>query len=74
MKKLFSAVVVVLAAFATSAHAALDQVAVTAIQTEVLSDVDVALTAGLAVMAVVLASSIGMSLLGKFMSKGASGG
>lgn len=59
---------------ASSAHAALDSAKVTEIQTEVLGDVSVAVGAGFAVLAVVLASSIGFSLLGTFIKKGASGG
>lgn len=58
----------------SSAHAALDSAKVTEIQTEVLSDVTLAVGAGFAVLAVVLASSIGFSLLGSFIKKGASGG
>ncbi|MGO3685999.1 MAG: hypothetical protein ACTJGV_14960 [Proteus vulgaris] len=58
----------------TTARAALDEAQVTAIQTEVLADVATAVTAGFAVLAVVLASSIGFSLLGRFISKGANGG
>jgi len=62
------------ATLSTSANAALDSAQVTAIQTEVLGDVSLAVGAGFAVLAVVLASSIGFSLLGRFISKGASGG
>ena len=57
-----------------TASAALDDAQVTAIQTEVLADVSTAVSAGFAVLAVVLASSIGFSLLGRFISKGANGG
>ena len=57
-----------------TAQAALDEAQVTAIQTEVLADVTTAVGAGFAVLAVVLASSIGFSLLGRFISKGANGG
>lgn len=62
------------AGLSTTASAALDEAAVTAIQTEVLADVSTAVAAGFAVLAVVLASSIGFSLLGRFISKGANGG
>lgn len=62
------------AVLAGSAHAAIDAAQVTAIQTEVLADVDTAVAAGFAIMAVVLAASVGMSLLGRFISKGANGG
>jgi hypothetical protein len=62
------------AALSSTAHAALDEAQVTAIQTEVLSDVTTAVGAGFSVLAVVLASSIGFSLLGRFISKGANGG
>lgn len=62
------------AALSSTAHAALDEAQVTAIQTEVLADVTTAVGAGFAVLAVVLASSIGFSLLGRFISKGANGG
>lgn len=74
MKKIVSVALVALGTVACAAQAALDSTQVTAIQTEVLGDVDTAVTAGFAVMAVVLASTIGMSLLGRFMSKGANGG
>ncbi|TGV17256.1 hypothetical protein E5N72_18700 [Pseudoalteromonas sp. MEBiC 03607] len=78
MKKLQAAViatfVTVGATLSSSAHAALDEATVTAIQTEVLGDVSTAVQAGFAVLAVVLASSIGFSLLGRFISKGANGG
>ncbi|MCF2916405.1 MULTISPECIES: hypothetical protein [unclassified Pseudoalteromonas] len=62
------------AALSSSAHAALDAAQVTAIQTEVLGDVSTAVGAGFAVLAVSLASSIGFSLVGRFISKGANGG
>ena len=62
------------AVLSSNAHAALDAATVTAIQTEVLGDVSTAVAAGFAVLAVVLASSIGFSLLGRFISKGANGG
>ena len=62
------------AGLSTSASAALEEAQVTAIQTEVLADVSTAVAAGFAVLAVVLASSIGFSLLGRFISKGANGG
>jgi hypothetical protein len=56
-----------------SAHAALDSAAITAIQTEVLADVALAVAAGFAILAVVLASNVGMSLLSRFINKGANG-
>lgn len=62
------------AAVSGAAHAALDAAQVTAIQTEVIADVNTAVTAGFAIMAVALASSVGMSLLGRFIAKGANGG
>ncbi|WP_217876711.1 hypothetical protein [Pseudoalteromonas shioyasakiensis] len=78
MKKVQAAVIATFvtagAALSSSAHAALDAAQVTAIQTEVLGDVSTAVAAGFAVLAVVLASSIGFSLLGRFISKGANGG
>ncbi|MBE0349288.1 hypothetical protein [Pseudoalteromonas lipolytica] len=78
MKKLKAAVIATFvtagAALSSSAHAALDATQVTAIQTEVLGDVSTAVGAGFAVLAVSLASSIGFSLVGRFISKGANGG
>ena len=78
MKNLKAAVIATFVTFAAvaggNAHAALDAAQVTAIQTEVLGDVTTAVGAGFAVLAVVLASSIGFSLLGRFISKGANGG
>jgi hypothetical protein len=56
-----------------SANAALDSTVITAIQTEVLGDVGLAVAAGFAILAVVLASSVGMSLLSRFINKGANG-
>jgi hypothetical protein len=56
-----------------SANAALDGAAVTALQTEVLGDVTLAVGAGFAVLTVVLASSIGFGLLSKFINKGSNG-
>ena len=58
---------------ASSANAALDATAITSIQTEVLADVALAVAAGFAILAVVLASSVGMSLLSRFINKGANG-
>jgi len=63
-----------MAMLSSTAHAALDEAQVTAIQTEVLGDVGIAVTAGFSVLAVALASSIGFSLVGRFISKGANGG
>ena len=77
MKKahiVLASVVTTAAAIASSAHAALDSAIVTQVQTEVLGDVSTAVGAGFAIMAVVLASAVGMSLLGRFISKGANGG
>lgn len=73
MKKIIVSLLVAASTLTTSAHAALDAAAVTAIQTEVLGDVSTATGAGFAVMAVVLAASVGMSLLGTFIRKGANG-
>lgn len=47
--------------------------ATTAVQTEVLSKVGIAVTAGFAIMTVVLGASIGFGLLSKFINKGAQG-
>ncbi len=58
---------------ASSANAALDATQITAIQTEVLADVALAVAAGFAILAVVLASNVGMSLLSRFINKGANG-
>lgn len=73
-KKVLLAIATVTAFAATSAHAALDAAVVTGIKTEVLGDIDTAVAAGFAIMAVVLGASVGMSLLGRFISKGANGG
>lgn len=73
-QKLLLAIATVSAFAATSAHAALDAAVVTGIKTEVLGDIDTAVAAGFAIMAVVLGASVGMSLLGRFISKGANGG
>lgn len=72
--KLTHVVLLSLSVLATGANAAIDAAVIDQIKTSVLADVGAASTAGFAVMAVVLAASIGMSLLGKFVSKGASGG
>lgn len=76
MKKplVLTSLVALIGTVSSSAFAALDEAAVTSIQTEVLGDVTVAVGAGFAVLAVVLASSIGFSLLGTFIRKGANGG
>jgi hypothetical protein len=66
--------VVALSTFAGAANAALDKTIVDTLKAEVLADVGTAVAAGFAVMTVVLASSVGMSLLGRFLNKGASGG
>ena len=73
-KTLLTTVVVALSVIATSAHAALDAAVVTAVKDGVIADAGTAVTAGFAVMAVVLGASVGMSLLGRFISKGANGG
>jgi len=73
-KLLLSTVFVMAATFASAAHAALDATIVTAVKDEVIADAGTATTAGFAVMAVVLGASVGMSLLGRFISKGANGG
>lgn len=72
--KITHAVLVALATVGASAHAEIDATALAAIKSSVLADVTTASTTGFAVMAVVLAASIGMSLLGTFVRKGASGG
>lgn len=72
--KILSAVLVGVSFIATSAHAALDAAVVTAVKDGVVADAGTAVTAGFAVMAVVLGASVGMSLLGRFISKGANGG
>lgn len=74
MNKVTAAIIVGLTTLATTANAALDEAVVTGVKTEVLADVSKATAAGFAVMSVVLAAGIGMSLLGRFMSKGANGG
>ncbi len=61
------------ALLATNANAALDSAAIEAIKTEVLADVGLAVAAGFGILAVVLASSVGMSLLSRFINKGANG-
>ena len=71
---LITAVTVVMGTLASAAHAALDTTIVDGIKTEVLGDVDLAVAAGFGIMAVVLGASVGMSLLGRFISKGANGG
>ena len=73
-KTIIGSMLIAAGTVATSAHAALDAAVVTAVQTEVLADVGTAVAAGFAIMAVVLASAVGMSLLGRFISKGANGG
>jgi hypothetical protein len=73
-KVLLSTVVVMAATFASTAHAALDAALVTTVKDGVIADAGIATTAGFAVMAVVLGASVGMSLLGRFISKGANGG
>ena len=59
---------------AFNAQAALVQSDVDAIALEVTTDIGVAVAAGFGILAVSLASSVGMSLLGRFISKGANGG
>ncbi|MBU2871530.1 hypothetical protein [Colwellia sp. E2M01] len=68
-------VAVVGASFAVvgSSHAALDSAQIDAIKAEVLADVTLAVAAGFAILAVVLASTVGMSLLSRFINKGANG-
>jgi hypothetical protein len=72
--KLSHVVVIALSTVAAGSQAAIDAAVVTSVKDAILADVATASTAGFAVMAVVLATSIGMSLLGRFVSKGASGG
>ena len=73
MKKIAAGTFAGVVMVSSSAHAALDGTAVTALQTEVLGDVSLATAAGFAVLTVVLASSIGFGLLSKFINKGANG-
>ncbi len=72
--KIMSAVLVALATISSAANAALDAAVVTTVKDGVIADAGTAVTAGFAVMAVVLGASVGMSLLGRFISKGANGG
>lgn len=72
--KLSHVVIIALSTFAAGSQAVIDAAVVTSVKDAILADVATASTAGFAVMAVVLATSIGMSLLGRFVSKGASGG
>ncbi len=72
--KLSTALIIALGTVGSVVHAEIDATAVTAIKSSILADVATAAAAGFSVMAVVLATSIGMSLLGRFVSKGASGG
>lgn len=73
-KTLLTVSAVALSVFASTAHAALDAALVTAVKDGVIDDAGTATGAGFAVMAVVLGASVGMSLLGRFISKGANGG
>lgn len=76
MKKNTALLVAIGSALATvgsSAFAALDATAVTAVQTAVTTDTATASAAGFAVMTVVLGTSIGFGLLSKFINKGAKG-
>jgi len=73
MKKILTAATLALSMVAGSAFAALDSAAVTAVQTEVLADAETAFSSGMAVLTVVLAMSIGMGLLSRFINKGANG-
>ncbi|MBN8446206.1 MAG: hypothetical protein J0M22_12145 [Gammaproteobacteria bacterium] len=72
--KILSAALVGLSFVASTAHAALDAAVVTSVKDGVIADAGTAVTAGFGVMAVVLGASVGMSLLGRFISKGANGG
>ncbi|WP_105188897.1 hypothetical protein [Pseudoalteromonas sp. T1lg48] len=73
-KTAITSVLVTGMALATSAaHAALDPVKVTAVETEVLADVATAAGSGMTVLGTVLATSVGMSLLSRFINKGANG-
>lgn len=74
LKKPVTWAIIVASMAATSAHAALDSAIVDAVQAEVIGDAQTAAGAGFAVMAVVLGLSVGMALLGRFISKGARGG
>ncbi len=73
-KMLLSTVLVMGATLSASAHAALDSALVDTVKSGVIADAGTATSAGFAVMAVVLGASVGMSLLGRFISKGANGG
>jgi len=55
------------------ANAALDGTAVTSLETEVLADVATASGSGFTVFTVVIATTVGFSLLSKFINKGANG-
>ncbi len=71
LTKMTTGAVVLAGTVATTVHAALDQVAVDAIATEVVADAGIAAGAGFTVQATVLATSIGIGLIGRFVSKGA---
>ncbi len=73
-KVLLSTLLVAVATVSSAAHAALDATLVSGVKDGVIADAGTATTAGFAVMAVVLGASVGMSLLGRFISKGANGG
>lgn len=73
-KVLLSTLLVAVATVSSAAHAALDAAVVSGVKDTVIADAGTATTAGFAVMAVVLGASVGMSLLGRFISKGANGG
>lgn len=74
MKLIISGVVLSLATISSAANAALDEAVVNAVKSTIIADAGTAVQAGFAVMAVVLGASVGMTLLGKFINKGASGG
>lgn len=73
-KRALAMTMVTTSILATQAQAALVQADVDAIALEVTTDIGVAVAAGFGILAVSLASSVGMSLLGRFISKGANGG
>ena len=73
-KSLATSILAGLGAMSASAQAALDQTLVDGIRDAGIADAGVATTAGFAVMTVVLGASVGFSLLGRFIAKGANGG
>lgn len=60
-----------LLAVSNGAFAAITEADVTPIQTEIISAIGIAAAAGLAIMAVALGWDVGMSLIRKFVKRGA---